>query len=208
VGGDFYDFIPLSPGPDGPRWGIVIADVADKGIPAALFMALCRTLLRSVAISRVDPGLTLERLNDLILADSKTDLFVSVFYAVWEPDAGRLSYANGGHNPPLVFERDRTARLLEEHGMVLGIREAVTYQTRSLSMPPGALLLLYTDGVTEAMDSDGQFFGMQRLENLVLGLPEWQAQHVADTIADRVSAFCAEPDLSDDLTAVVIWRAG
>ena len=208
VGGDFYDFIPLSPGPDGPRWGIVIADVADKGIPAALFMALCRTLLRSVAISRVDPGLTLERLNDLILADSKTDLFVSVFYAVWEPDAGRLSYANGGHNPPLVFERDRPARLLEEHGMVLGIREAVTYQTRSLSMPPGALLLLYTDGVTEAMDSDGQFFGIQRLENLVLGLPEWQAQHVADTIADRVSAFCAEPDLSDDLTAVVIWRAG
>ena len=92
--------------------------------------------------------------------------------------------------------------------MVLGIREAVTYQTRSLSMPPGALLLLYTDGVTEAMDSDGQFFGLQGLENLVLGLPDWRAQVVADTVADRVSEYCCDPYLPDDLTAVVIWRAG
>jgi len=206
VGGDFYDFIPLPEGPDGPRWGLVIADVADKGVPAALFMALCRTLLRSAAISRTDPGLTLARVNEMIFADAKTDLFVSVFYAVWEPATGRLAYANGGHNPPLLFEPKRLARRLAEHGMVLGVNKDLSYRTHSLTLPPGALLVLYTDGVTEAMDSNGQFFGIHRLENLILGSTEWHAQAVADTIAERVSDFCAEPDLQDDLTAVVLLR--
>jgi serine phosphatase RsbU (regulator of sigma subunit)/transcriptional regulator with GAF, ATPase, and Fis domain len=206
VGGDFYDFIPLTQGPDGPRVGMVIADVADKGVPAALFMALCRTLLRSAAISRTDPGITLARVNELIFADAKTDLFVSVFYAVWEPSTGRLAYANGGHNPPLLFEQERPARRLTEHGMVLGVSKDVTYQTHTLTLPRGSLLVLYTDGVTEAMDSDGQFFGLHRLENLVLGSADWHAQIVADTIAQRVSEFCPDADLPDDLTAVVLWR--
>jgi serine phosphatase RsbU (regulator of sigma subunit) len=207
VGGDFYDFIPLSQGPDGPRWGIVIADVADKGVPAALFMALCRTLLRSVAISRTDPGLTLARVNELIFADSKADIFVSVFYAVWEPATGKIAYANGGHNPPILLERERPARRLTEHGMVLGVSQDISYQTHSLTIPPGALLVLYTDGVTEAMDPSGQFFGLHRLENLMLGATDWSAQSVADVIAERVLEFGADPDLSDDLTAVVLRRS-
>ena len=206
VGGDFYDFIPLPPGPNGPRWGIAIADVADKGVPAALFMALCRTLLRSVAISRIDPGKTLTRLNDLIIADTKADLFVSVFYAVWEPESGRLSYANAGHNPPLLFEPEVAAVCLREHGMVLGVELGRTVATKQLAIPPQGLLLLYTDGVTEATNPDGQFFGMQSLEHLVLGLEDWQAQGVADAIAERVSNFTAEPDLADDLTVVVLRR--
>jgi len=206
VGGDFYDFIPLPAGPNGPRWGIAIADVADKGVPAALFMALCRTLLRSVAISRIDPGKTLTRLNDLIIADTKTDLFVSVFYAVWEPEAGRMSYANAGHNPPLLFEPGTPAISLHEHGMVLGVEPGRTVATRQLAIPPNALLLLYTDGVTEATDSQGHFFGVHRLENLVLGLEDWHAQTVADSIAERVSEFIAEPDLPDDLTIVTLRR--
>jgi len=91
VGGDFYDFIPLRPREDGgERWGLVVADVADKGVPAALFMALSRTLMRTVAINRIAPATTLARLNELIFADAKTDLFVTFFYAVWEPDTGRL----------------------------------------------------------------------------------------------------------------------
>jgi sigma-B regulation protein RsbU (phosphoserine phosphatase) len=161
-----------------------------------------------VAISRTDPGITLARVNELIFADAKADLFVSVFYAVWEPETGRLAYANGGHNPPLLLERERPARRLTEHGMVLGVSQDVTYQTHSLTLPPGAMLVLYTDGVTEAMDSAGQFFGLHRLENLILGYPEWQAQTVADAIAERVSEFGADSDLSDDLTAVVLRRAG
>jgi sigma-B regulation protein RsbU (phosphoserine phosphatase) len=88
----------------------------------------------------------------------------------------------------------------------LGVSKGVRYQTHRLTLPAGALLVLYTDGVTEAMDSNGQFFGLHRLENLILGSREWRAQTVADTIAERVSEFCPEPDLQDDLTAVVLWR--
>jgi sigma-B regulation protein RsbU (phosphoserine phosphatase) len=163
-------------------------------------------LLRSVAISRIDPGKTLTRLNDLIIADTKTDLFVSVFYGVWEPAVGRLSYANAGHNPPLLFEPEVPAVYLREHGMVLGVDPGRMVTSQQLAVPPGGLLVLYTDGVTEAMDPDGQFFGMSRLEHLVLGLEDWQAQGVADAIAQRVSDFTAEPYLPDDLTIVVLRR--
>ena len=206
VGGDFYDFIPLEPGPDGPRWGIAIADVADKGVPAALFMALSRTMLRSVATSRVDPGLTLTRLNDLILSDAQADMFVSVFYAVWEPASGKVTYANGGHNAPMMFEQEARCSFLDEHEIVLGVQGGVDYRTHSVTLQPGSLLVLYTDGVTEATDDRGDFFGAQRLEALILGAADWNAQTLAETIASRVSDFCSETDLRDDLTAVILRR--
>lgn len=206
VGGDFYDFIPLEAGPDGPRWGMAIADVAGKGVPAALFMALSRTLLRSVAISRLDPGLTLTRLNDLIIRDTQADMFVSVFYAVWEPATGKLSYANGGHNAPMVFKAGSPCTFLDEHQIVLGIRAGVDYQAHSMTLGPGSLLVLYTDGVTEASDAHGELFGAQRLEALILGSSDWGASALAERIAARVSDFNAEPDLRDDLTAIVLRR--
>jgi len=180
--------------------------VADKGVPAALFMALSRTLLRSVAINRLDPGLTLTRLNDLIISDAQADMFVSVFYAVWEPGTGRISYANGGHNPPMVFEPGARCRFLAEHEIVLGVQAGVEYRTRSLTLPPGSLLVLYTDGVTEAPSDRGELFGAQRLEALILGSPDWNAQTLAETIASRVSDFSSEPELRDDLTAVILSR--
>jgi len=206
VGGDFYDFIPLSPGPDGPRLGIVIADVADKGVPAALFMALCRTLLRSVAISRVDPGLTLKRMNDIIFADTQTDLFVSVFYAVWEPNTSRLTYANGGHNPPILFTRSGQTRLLAEHGMVIGVCEGLSYQSHTVTMPRDSTLLLYTDGLTEATARDDSLFGTQRLIQLIQGLDDWSAGNIAREITRRVVEFGGDPDPADDMTAVIIRR--
>ncbi|MBI4631854.1 MAG: GAF domain-containing protein [Chloroflexi bacterium] len=117
VGGDFYDFIQLRPDDDGnERWGIVIADVADKGVPAALFMALSRTLLRSVAINRISPATTLERVNQLILSDARSNLFVTIFYAVWTPRTGQLVYANGGHNPPLLIRaQKRNTKRMRSH---------------------------------------------------------------------------------------------
>lgn len=206
VGGDYYDFIPLEPAPEGPRWGIAIADVADKGVPAALFMALSRTLLRSVAIHHLDPGLTLTRLNELIISDAQADMFVSMFYAVWEPGTGRIRYANGGHNPPMVFEPGARGRFLAEHEIVLGVQPGVEYPTRSLTLPSGSLLVLYTDGVTEATNDHGELFGAQRLEALILGARDWNAQGLAETIASRVSDFSSEPELRDDLTAVILRR--
>lgn len=159
VGGDFYDFIPLEDGPDGKRWGIVIADVTDKGIPAALFMALSRTLLRSVAINRVDPGETLTRVNQLIFADTQSELLVSLIYALWEPEVSRLSFANAGHNPPLLFKPFQPAEILTDHGIVVGATLDTSYITQSLTLESGELMVFYTDGVTEAMDTSGEMFG-------------------------------------------------
>ncbi len=204
VGGDFYDIIILPEGPHGPRWGFVVADVADKGIPAALYMALSRTLIKSVAMSRIEPGQTLQRVNNLLFADSNADLFVSVFYGVLEPEIGVLTYANAGHNPPLLFTPEQPAHLLREHGMVLGVRMDEVYTDFSLTVEPGQLLVWYTDGVTEAQRDAKELFGLHRLENLVLGLKNWQAQFVADKIASRVSSFMGSPFLSDDMTVVTL----
>jgi serine phosphatase RsbU (regulator of sigma subunit) len=208
VGGDFYDFIPLDQDEENPRWGIVIADVTDKGIPASLFMALSRTLLRSVSIRNIDPGKTLSRLNELIFADTQADLLISVFYAVWEPKAGRFTYANAGHNPPLLFYPQQPARILSDHDIIIGAILNAQYTTKTIDLKPGELIVLYTDGVTEATDVEGQMFGLHRLENLVLGLESWKAQDVADLIMKRVSDFCGTPDLSDDLTTIVLHKPG
>jgi serine phosphatase RsbU (regulator of sigma subunit) len=206
VGGDFYDFIPLDLDEENPRWGLVIADVTDKGIPASLFMALCRTLLRSVSISHIDPGTTLSRLNELIFSDTQADLLISVFYGVWEPKSGRLSYANAGHNPPLLFYPQQPARILSDHDIVIGAIPNAHYTTFTIDIHPAELLVLYTDGVTEAADAEGQMFGLHRLENLVLGLEKWNAQEVADLISKRVSDYCGTSDLQDDLTTVVLYK--
>jgi serine phosphatase RsbU (regulator of sigma subunit)/transcriptional regulator with GAF, ATPase, and Fis domain len=206
VGGDFYDFIPLRDGPNGPRWGVAIADVADKGVPAALFMALARTLLRSVAIGRIDPGPTLSRLNDLIFHDTRTDLFVSIFYAVWEPVVGKLTYANAGHCPPLFVAPDRQSQLLKEHGILVGVLEDVTYRSHTLTMPPGSLLLLYTDGVTDTEGADNDLFGMARLESLILSMDDWEAPRVTEAIAQRLLDFSHEPVPADDVTVIALYR--
>ncbi len=206
VGGDFYDFIPLPDGPGGRRWGIAIADVSDKGIPAALYMALCRTLLRSVAVACEEPGTTLERVNRTLITDTQADLFVSLFYAQWEPLSGRIHFANAGHNPPLLLRPGERARPLEPHGMVLGVDPGVTYQSHVLTLEPGELLVLYTDGVTEAFNERWEPFGVHRLESLILGLSEWTASGVASAIEARVLEFTGQRDLSDDLTVVVLQR--
>lgn len=206
VGGDFYDFIPLSTADRGPRWGVAIADVADKGVPAALFMALCRTLLRSVATSEPDPGATLTRLNRLIFSETRPDLFVSVFYAVWEPAHGKVVFANGGHNPPVLYRPSGETEVIRPHGMVLGVDERAGYQTYDLTIPPGGLLLLYTDGVSEATDETGRFFGLENVRQLVQRSVVSDAQSLAQLLAGAVADFSPDPEPSDDLTTVVLYR--
>ncbi len=206
VGGDFYDFIPLPGGECGERFGIVIADVADKGIPAALYMALSRTLLRTLAKEVDDPGACLKRVNQQLIHDTHADLFVSIFYAILEPEFGRLRYANAGHNPPMLFTPRQRSQLLRDHDMVLGVQSSSTYQTREVEIAEDQMLVLYTDGVTDALDPNEDFFGMQRLESLVLGMPEWQAQTVADRIEERVLQFTGRRELFDDMTTIILHR--
>lgn len=207
VGGDFYDFIPLPDLDGAPRWGIAIADVADKGVPAALFMALCQTLLRSVAPNHLDPARALARLNHLIFSETRPDLFVSVFYAVWEPDTGKITYANGGHNPPLLRAPDGNIRVVTDHGMVLGVDEGAVYSSHALTIPEQGVLLLYTDGVTEANDETGDQFGVENLGKLLgASAPDHDAQGLTHLIANAIADFVPDQEPFDDLTAVVLMH--
>jgi len=208
VGGDFYDFIPLRMQGGQERWGIVIADVADKGVPAALFMALSRTLLRSVAIGRVSPAATLTRVNQLILADARTDLFVTVFYGVWEPASGRFRYANGGHNPPIWVDHAGEARTLKGRGLALGVLEDVEYEEHEVHFDPGDLLFLYTDGVTDAINTAEDEFGMKRLSEVVHRANRTgSASDIVAATATAVEQHVQGIEAFDDITMVVIKRA-
>ena len=202
VSGDFYDFIPLRDG----SWGIVVADVADKGIPAALFMALCRTILRAVAISRGDPAEALSRANEIINHDTQSDLFVTVFYAIWKPEKGRIYYANGGHNPPLLVRRNGSHKLLTDHGMALGVIPQISMKSHSLKLLPGDTLLLYTDGVTEAMNEDLDEFGVGRLEQAAASNRQRPASQIAQSITRAIQNHAGETPQFDDITLVVIKR--
>jgi serine phosphatase RsbU (regulator of sigma subunit) len=204
VGGDFFDIIPLPDGENGPRWGIVIADVADKGIPAALYMALSKTLIHTIATEQIDPARTLEKVNNLLISETNADLFVSAFYSIWEPELGRLIYANAGHNPPLLFTPESAGSLIRDHGIVLGVEADAEYSSSVIEIKPGQLLVLYTDGVTEAYGGERGLFGLSRLRNLVLGLDDWEANNVVDAIFKRVLQFRGQPDLSDDLTVLAL----
>jgi sigma-B regulation protein RsbU (phosphoserine phosphatase) len=205
VGGDFYDFIPLPPGAGGPRWGLAIADVADKGVPAALYMALTRTLLRTVAPGDDRPGATLARLNHLLLHETTSDMFVSAWYGIWEPERGRVTYANAGHIPPMLFLPDARGALLPSGQTVLGVLPDVDYSEGTLEMPPGSLLVMYTDGVSEAGEGK-ELFGLHRIEAAVLGLSSWDPPKVMGLLGDRVAAFSGHSDPSDDLTIVCLHR--
>jgi sigma-B regulation protein RsbU (phosphoserine phosphatase) len=201
--GDFYDFIPL---PDS-RLGIVIADVADKGAAAALFMALSSSLIRTYAARYVDqPERVLAETNRRILADTHTDLFVTVFYAVLDPAAGTLLYSNAGHNPPYHFSGDTLPQQLTKTGIPVGILEDSAWESRSLQLVPGDRLVLYTDGVTEAQDSQRAFFGTERLLSTIQSNLERPAQEIQETILTAIHQFVGGVPQFDDIALVVLGR--
>lgn len=202
VGGDFYDFIAL---PEA-RWGIVIADVADKGVPAALFMALSRTLMRAVAFSGRAPGEALARANELIQADSASDLFVTMIYAVWDPRAGSMVMANAGHNPPLLCRADGEVSVLRSRGIALGVVDRLMTEPIFLELQAGDVLLLYTDGMTDAINESGEEFGMTRLQVALAQSRHLDAEGIADALLQIVDAFIGSEASFDDQTLVVLKR--
>jgi sigma-B regulation protein RsbU (phosphoserine phosphatase) len=204
VAGDFYDFFEL---PDG-RLGLVIADVADKGMPAALFMALTRTLVRAASLEETSPADVMARVNDLLVPDAHAGMFVTAIYAVLSLETGELAYANAGHNLPLLL-RSRTRELeqLERGGMALGVLEGIRLEEHSVFLEPGDYLIFYTDGVTEAFSVEGEIYGLERLCETVrkVGKPDL-AQAVLDAIDNSVVDFVGDIALSDDLTLLVLYR--
>lgn len=202
VSGDFYDFMQRADG----SWGIVIADVADKGVPAALFMALSRTILRTVAFNRDDPAKVLMRTNAIINSETQTDLFVTVFYGVWYPDKKTLVYANGGHNPPLLLRKNGESELLKAPGIALGVLPEIQIQSQTIRIKRGDTLLLYTDGVTEAMNEDYDEFGMQRLYWAARAAQKLDAAGIINAIQEGIHDHAGGTAQFDDITMVVMKR--
>jgi serine phosphatase RsbU (regulator of sigma subunit)/putative methionine-R-sulfoxide reductase with GAF domain len=211
VGGDFYDFFPLPARPSSvrsneQRWGVLIADVADKGVPAALFMALSRTLFRTVALTGRPPAEVARRANQLILSDARSDLFVTLFYAILEP-GGRVSYVSCGHHPPLLV-RANSGEVIELRtpGIVLGAVDEDVFEDRETSLEPGDSLVLYTDGITEAINAEAKMFGRERLAELLRSHAHHTAADLARIVCDGVADFVGDVPQSDDLAIVVVRR--
>jgi sigma-B regulation protein RsbU (phosphoserine phosphatase) len=206
VGGDLYDFIYLPEQPTN-KIGLVIADVAGKGIPAALFMAFCRTLIRMEARVEGTPAHVLDATNQSIIQNSRSELFLSAFYALLDLDNGNLKFANGGHNPPYWFQ-DSTGKCqeLNAKGYLLGLFNRKMPEERQIVVNPGDLLVFYTDGITEARDNHGEFFGEERLESAILANKTGSAQEVLEGIVQATNAFIGDTPQSDDFTLFVIKR--
>jgi sigma-B regulation protein RsbU (phosphoserine phosphatase) len=203
VGGDFYDVFDLP----GRRLGLVVADVADKGIPAALFMALTRALVRAAALTLQNPTEALAHVNDLLIPDTQHGMFVTALYGVVSLDTGRLVYANAGHLPPLVW-RHQTQSLERpgKGGLALGLMEGAKSPEQIIDLLPGDCVILYTDGVTDALSASGEFYGDQRLQDCIRSAEFTSAQSLLGVIDASLSAFVGETPPADDLTLTVLGR--
>ena len=203
VGGDFFDIVAL----DDHRVGLAIADVSGKGVPAALFMMSSRTLLKGAAIGHPGPAAVLGEVNTLLEEDNEAAMFVTVFYAVYDPKNGELVYSNGGHNPPLIIHPDGNSTVLgQTDGVALAIVPGFEYEQHSVELSPGDILLLYTDGVTEAMNANGEEFGMERLQQVFQEAPPTTAEGASQVVFSAVHAFAAGTPQSDDITCLTLAR--
>jgi DNA-binding NarL/FixJ family response regulator len=202
--GDFYDLIPLA----NNNLGLAIADVSDKGMGAALFMALSSTLLRTYAVQYPSlPALSISTVNERILADSRSGMFVTAFYAVLEPNTGRLRYVNAGHNPPLLIshKKSKTIDQLKATGMALGVMGEMIWRQKVIRMLPGDVLLMYTDGLTDAQDARGNFYDEHRLLNVVRKSAN-SAKEILQAVLDDLDRFTGGLPSLDDVTLLVVRR--
>ncbi|MEN8098661.1 MAG: PP2C family protein-serine/threonine phosphatase, partial [Chloroflexota bacterium] len=206
VAGDFYDFYQLPDDKGGHRWAFVIADVADKGVPAALYMALARTLIRTVGNNQSDPANCLMRVNELLLKDAQSDLFVSVVYVIWNPETGVVRYANAGHDPPLYLRENGSVDVLRHHDRVLGILPVTDLETTELKLAPGEALVLYTDGITEANDESGKEYTRLGLMKAIADYRSKSANEMITRIMADVLKHSGSVDPHDDQTLVIIKR--
>ena len=205
VGGDFFDVMRL----EGGLLGLAVADVSDKGVPAALFMMSSRTLLKGAAIGLGKPSEVLGEVNNLLCEDNETAMFVTLIYAVYDPSTRMLTFANGGHNPPVLVDAEgNTKRLPLTGGVALGLVPDLEYAQTSITLSPGDHVVLYTDGVTEAMNEDEEEYGMARLEGLFAQSTPSSAREVNDKVVGSVMEFAGDAAQSDDITCMTMRAKG
>jgi serine phosphatase RsbU (regulator of sigma subunit) len=201
--GDFYDFVPL----DNGNIGILVADVADKGTGAALYMALSRTLIRTYAMQFPDnPEAALLAANERILSDTKSDQFVTVFYAILKPESGELVYANAGHNPAIIISQTGDPQLLSKTGVPLGMFNGLKWKQNSAQLATGDILVLYTDGATEAQNADNDEFGETRLIESATAHMGQTAEDVQAVILENIQVFVGDESQFDDITLMIAIR--
>jgi sigma-B regulation protein RsbU (phosphoserine phosphatase) len=202
AGGDYYDFFDLGDG----RWGLWISDVSGHGALAAVVMAMLRTLLHSRCRCDASPGEVMAEINEHLSRESQRlpGLFVTAFYGIFDPRDGSLGYASAGHNPPLVVGRGSTVRQLDQSQSVpLAVLADADFETGVDRVAPGDTILLYTDGITEAMNTAGEMYGLDRLLSCVReDVPN--AQHIVDCVTYKLMGFTGELPQSDDRTLVAM----
>lgn len=204
VGGDFYDLFQI----DKDRFGFVIADVSGKGVPAALFMAVSRTLLRATGLGGASSAECVGYVNRLLCKESLESMFVTGIYGIYDCRTGMVDYTNAGHMPPYRLRKTGQVDAVKvETNFVMGVFEDFAYQSGEIRLEPGEALVLYTDGVTEAFNGREEQFGTERLEDALRDLAGTQnVRELLKGIADRVSGFSEGRSQSDDITMMVIRR--
>ncbi len=203
VGGDFYDVIRL----EDEKVGILMADVSGKGLDATLSMMSARTMLKGAAISYDDPSDVLTEVNSLICRENDDELVATIFYAVYDPSYGSLTFANGGHEIPFLIHRDGVLeRLPATNGMALGISSTESFEENTILLATGDTVIFYSNGVTEAADTAGETFGQDRLENLFKVKIPYGAEEAVEMVFAGIDDFVREALQTDDITCLTLYR--
>jgi len=202
IGGDYYDFITRG----SSAYDLIIADVSGHNIGSALIMAEARTFIHARIDSIDRPGEMMQALNKFFFNNLNfSDLFVTMFYLQYDTAKRQLSFSSAGHNNPLLWRRrSKRIELLDAEGLIFGVRESVTFEQKSVKLEVGDLLLLYTDGIIEAEDNRGEFFGLERLTKLIQETADSTIQQIIDSILEQVRIFTGVRHFKDDITLVVM----
>lgn len=203
VGGDFYDFFQI----DADRIGFVIADVSGKGIPAALFMAVSRTLIRSTGLRGIPSHECISYANRLLCNESLDAMFVTVFYGIYTISTGVIDYTNAGHNPPYLLRRNNVVEALPlSQNFIVGVFDDFVYTNSTLKLEPGDAIILYTDGVTEAFNEEKQQFGEKGLEKTLKSVLGADSKEIIEAITEDVAEFSGNEPQNDDITILSLKR--
>lgn len=202
IGGDFYDFFWVDE--QKTRLAVIIADVSGKGVPAALFMTVSRTLIRANSFNELTTGQIFTKVNDTLEKDNTNMMFVTAFYGILDITTGILMYTNAGHNPPLIIRQGSLESMTEQHGMALGVMPDLTYGEHTIQLEINDTLFLYTDGVTEAENKDGGFYDESGLMKGLEANRNLAASELVNTIGSEVNTFAAGWPQSDDITMLAM----
>ena len=203
VGGDFYDFFPI----DDHRMGFTIADVSGKGVPAAIFMAVSRTLIKATGLQDKPTNECMSTVNDILCDESVGSMFVTVFYGIYDLQTGQITFTNAGHNPPYILKADGQVEVVKSPcNLVLGAVPDMPFSCDTLKLDPGDTLYMFTDGVTEAENKNHDQFGESRLEEALAECKGTDSKHIVDTVNAKVKEFINGAAQSDDITQLVIRR--